>query len=149
MIFCAPLTVVGYAMFLASTNPSVRYGATFLPFLGIFTYGALTNSHVAANVVSDTAKSSAIATNVMLGNVGGLISTWAFVGTDAPNYRIGNGLNLAAQATMVIIATLLYFWIKKDNKRREKIDAAAELEGKSMQEIQDLDWKHPGFRWRS
>lgn len=149
MIFCAPLTVVGYAMFLATTNPGVRYGATFLPFLGIFTYGALTNSHVAANVVSDTARSSAIATNVMLSNVGGLISTWAFVAKDSPNYHIGNGLNLAAQATMILIAAASYFWAKRDNRRREAVDVVAALEGKSMQEIQDMDWKHPGFRWKA
>lgn len=148
MILCAPLTVVGYAMFLASPNASVRYGATFLPFLGIFTYGSLTNSHVAANVVSDTAKSSAIAINVMMCNIGGLISTWAYLPFDAPNYRIGNGLNLAVQATMIIIATSLYFWMKKDNKRRAALDVVAELEGKTMEEIQDLDWKHPGFMWR-
>ncbi|KAK2608743.1 hypothetical protein QQS21_002732 [Conoideocrella luteorostrata] len=149
MICCAPLTVVGYAMFLATTNPSVRYGATFLPFLGIFTYGALTNSHVAANVVSDTAKSSAIATNVMMGNIGGLISTWAFVSSDGPNYPIGNGLNLAAQASMVIIAAGLYFWVERDNRRRQLVDVAAALEGKSVQQVQELDWKHPGFRWKN
>ncbi|KAH0598637.1 hypothetical protein MHUMG1_03940 [Metarhizium humberi] len=149
MILCAPLTVVGYAMFLASTNPNVRYGATFLPFMGIFTYGALTNSHVAANVVSDTAKSSAIATNVMLGNMGGLISTWAFLPSDAPHYKVGNGLNLAAQASMIIIATVLYFWVKRDNQRRETVDVVAELEGKTMEEIRDMDWKHPEFRWRN
>ncbi|KAG6134584.1 hypothetical protein E4U28_005761 [Claviceps purpurea] len=148
MIGCAPFAVIGYAMFLGTTNPSVRYGAVFLPSLGIFTYGALTNSHVAANVVSDTAKSSAIATNVMFGNVGGLISTWAFVSTDAPDYHVGNGLNLAAQASICLIAIGLYIWIKRDNRRRETVNAAAVLEGKTLQEIQDMDWKHPDFRWK-
>jgi hypothetical protein len=27
----------------------------------------------------------------MLGNIGGLISTWSFLPTDAPNFHIGNG----------------------------------------------------------
>lgn len=149
LIFSAPLTVVGYAMFLATDNPTVRYGAVFLPFVGIFAYGALTNSHVAANVVSDTARSSAIATNVMLGNIGGLISTWAFLPTDAPRYPIGNGLNLAAQASMFFIAAALYWWIERDNKKRATRDVQAELEGKSVQEIQEMDWHHPGFRWHN
>ncbi|KAG6004393.1 hypothetical protein E4U21_001113 [Claviceps maximensis] len=148
MILCAPLTVLGYAMFLATTQPHVRYGATFLPFLGIFTYGALTNSHVAANVVSDTARSSAIATNVMVGNIGGLISTWAFVSTDAPDYYIGNGLNLAAQACLCLVATGLYFWMKRDNKRRDVAGATDVLENKTAQDIEEMDWKHPDFRWK-
>ena len=149
LIFCSPLTVVGYALFLATGNPTVRYGAVFLPFVGIFTYGALTNSHVAANVVSDTARSSAIATNAMLGNVGGLMSTWAFLEFDAPRFAIGNGLNLAAQAAMFFIATGLYFWIKQDNRKRAARDVRAELAGKSVQEIQEMDWHHPGFQWHN
>jgi hypothetical protein len=63
-------------MFLTSTNPSVRYGATFIIASGAFAFGSLTNAEVSANVVSDTARSSAIGTNVMFGNIGGLIATW-------------------------------------------------------------------------
>lgn len=59
----APLVMAGYAMFLGSTNPNVRYGAAFLITSSAFTWGPMTNAHVSANVVSDTARSSAIATN--------------------------------------------------------------------------------------
>ncbi|EGX97251.1 MFS transporter, putative [Cordyceps militaris CM01] len=147
MIFCAPLTVVGYIIFLATSNQHLRYGATFLPFLGIFTYGALTNSHVAANVASDTARTAAIAVNVMGCNIGGLVSAWAYVPSDSPNYRIGNGLNLAAQASMIVIATGLYYWIKYDNKRRDDRQAN-QPEDLDVQDMDTLDWKHPRFRWR-
>lgn len=58
----APLMMIGYIMFLASTNPSVRYGATFIIASGAFAFGALCNAQVSANVVSDTARSSAIGT---------------------------------------------------------------------------------------
>lgn len=58
----APLMMAGYIMFLASTNPNVRYGATFLIASGAFAFGALCNAQVSANVVSDTARSSAIGT---------------------------------------------------------------------------------------
>ncbi|ATY66534.1 Major Facilitator Superfamily [Cordyceps militaris] len=146
-IFCAPLTVVGYIIFLATSNQHLRYGATFLPFLGIFTYGALTNSHVAANVASDTARTAAIAVNVMGCNIGGLVSAWAYVPSDSPNYRIGNGLNLAAQASMIVIATGLYYWIKYDNKRRDDRQAN-QPEDLDVQDMDTLDWKHPRFRWR-
>ncbi|UNI19629.1 hypothetical protein JDV02_005807 [Purpureocillium takamizusanense] len=150
MICVAPLAVIGYALFLApSTSASVRYGAIFLPFFGMFAYGPFTNAHVAANVVSDTARASAIATNVMFGNIGGLASTWAYIAKDAPRYNIGNGLNIASQALMFVIAVVLYFWIKQDNKKRAERDVQGALEGKSLQEIQDMDWQHPGFRWHN
>jgi len=147
-IVCAPLIMTGYVMFLASENARVRYGATFIITSGAFAFGALCNAQVSANVVSDTARSSAIGTNVMFGNVGGLISTWAFLPFDGPNYPIGNGLNLATSGTILVLSILLLFYMKWDNKQREKRDIDAELAGLDQKTIQDLDWRHPAFRWR-
>ncbi|EON63589.1 hypothetical protein W97_02817 [Coniosporium apollinis CBS 100218] len=147
-IFSAPLMMIGYILFLASTNAQVRYGATFLITSGAFAYGALCNAQVSANVVSDTARSSAIGTNVMFGNIGGLISTWAFLPFDGPNYPIGNGMNLATSSTILILSIALLFWMKADNNRRERRDVDAELAGLDSKSIQDLDWRHPAFRWK-
>ncbi|KAJ9626977.1 hypothetical protein H2203_003435 [Taxawa tesnikishii (nom. ined.)] len=147
-IVSAPLMMIGYIMFLASESAQVRYGATFLIASGAFAFGALCNAQVSANVVSDTARSSAIGTNVMMGNIGGLISTWSFLPFDAPNYHIGNGLNLATSSTTFVLAILLLLWMLADNKRREKRDVDSELSGLSQAQIQDLDWRHPAFRWK-
>jgi MFS family permease len=143
-----PLCICGYIMFLASEKPNVRYGATFLIASGAYAYGALCNAQVSANVVSDTARASAIGTNVMFGNIGGLISTWSFLPFDAPNYHIGNGLNLATTSTIFILSILLLVWMKWDNKKRSNKDIDSELEGLTVKNIQDLDWRHPAFRWR-
>lgn len=148
MICSGPPVMAGYVMFLASENLHVRYGATFLITSGAFMLGALTNAQVSANVVSDTARSSAIGTNVMVGNIGGLVSTWGFLAWDAPNYHIGNGLNLATSSTVLLITTLTLLWMKRDNKRREGRSIEEELSGLSQEEASDLDWKHPAFRWR-
>lgn len=159
--------MIGYIMFLATHatgfispetqkpaatitpgNAHARYGATFLIAAGAFSYGALCNAQVSANVVSDTARSAAIGTNVMLGNIGGLISTWSFLPTDGPNYPIGNGLNLATSSMILLCSIALGIWMKMSNKSRDKKDVDVELQGKSTKEVQDLDWRHPGFRWR-
>jgi len=148
-IMSAPLMMVGYIMFLASKDPNVRYGATFIIASGAFSFGALCNANVAANVVSDTARSAAIGTNVMLGNVGGLISTWSFLPFDAPNYHIGNGLNFATASTTLLVSILLLLWMTTNNKKREKTDVDSALSGLSTKEVQDLDWKNPAFKWRT
>ncbi|KAK2787086.1 hypothetical protein FQN52_007352 [Onygenales sp. PD_12] len=153
----APLVMVGYIMFLASRVAVVRYAATFLIASSTMVLGPMSNSQISANVVSDTARSSAIGLNdrmlthqkVMMGNIGGLISTWSFIVWDAPDYHIGNGLNLATSSLILIIATLAWFWMKADNKRRDGRNVEEELAGLSQKEIADLDWKHPGFRWRT
>ncbi|KAF2684084.1 MFS general substrate transporter [Lentithecium fluviatile CBS 122367] len=147
-IISAPIMMTGYIMFLASTAARVRYGATFIIASGAFSFGALCNAQVSANVVSDTARASAIATNVMLGNVGGLISTWSFLPFDKPNYHIGNGLNLATSSVILILSVGLLIWMKWSNKKREKHAVDEELAGLTLQQQQDLDWKHPSFKWR-
>lgn len=150
MILSAPLGIAGYTIFLSTTNASARYGATFLIASSSFSLGALTNSQVSANVLTDTARTSAIGLNVMFGNIGGLISTWSFLPFDKPNYPIGNGLNLATQGSTLILAICILLWMTKDNKRREREEPAAllQLQGKSQEEQESLDWKHPSFRWR-
>ncbi|CZT43210.1 related to nicotinamide mononucleotide permease [Rhynchosporium secalis] len=147
-ILSAPLMMIGYIIFLSTTDGRARYGATFIIASGAYSFGALCNAQVAANVVSDTARSSAIATNVMLGNIGGLISTWSFLPFDGPNYHIGNGLNFATSSTIFLCSIGLLFWMLADNRKRDKLDTDNALDGMSQKQIQDLDWRHPGFRWK-
>lgn len=150
MTLGSSIVIPGYIIFLATTNSTARYLATFLVAAGSFSFGALTQAQSAANVVSDTARSAAIGTTVMFGNVGGLISTWSFLPSDGPNYPIGNGLNLATNSTILVITLALGWWMRVDNKKRdERRPMAIEtLREASEKQIHDLDWKHPDFRWR-
>ncbi|KAG6026836.1 hypothetical protein E4U41_001160 [Claviceps citrina] len=147
LILASPVVMVGYAIFLANASSTVRYAATFLITSSIFVFGPLGNAHVAANVVSDTARGAAIGMNVMLGNVGGLVAGWSYLPWDAPDYRIGNGLNLAATGTGLVLSVAMLLWMKRDNRSRATRDVNAELAGLSAKEVEDLDWKHPAFRW--
>lgn len=144
----APLMIIGYVMFIATDLAHVRYGATFLIASGAFSFGAFCNAHVSANVVSDTARSSAIGTNVMLGNIGGLISTWSFLPFDAPDYKIGNGLNLATSSTILLLSVALLLWMKSDNKRRGEREINCEAQNLDQKQIERLDWRNPSFRWK-
>ena len=148
MTMSVPFVMIGYIMFLASNNPEVRYGATFIIAIGAFSFGSLCNAQVSANVVSDTARAAAIGTNVMFGNIGGLISTWSFLPFDGPDFKIGNGLNLATSSATLIVSIVLQLWMTANNKKRDKRDARTELEGMDQRKIEDMDWKHPEFRWR-
>jgi MFS family permease len=148
LITTAPMVMVGYIMFLATTNPQARYAATFLNASSCFAIGPLANAQASAQVVSDSARSISLATNMMFGNVGGLIATWSYLSWDGPNYRIGNGLNLASSSIILIITTLTLMWMNADNKKREQRNVDQELEGLSPHEIECLEWKHPAFRWK-
>lgn len=154
MLIGAVITAVGYAMFLgsSSTASSLRYGATFVGAAGSFAFGALCNAQVSANVNSDTARSSAIGYNVMMGNIGGLVATWSYLPFDAPDFRIGNGLNLGAAGFIVLVTIGLEVWMRRDNKLRDVASARGDgetvLSELTAREVQDLEWRHPSFRWR-
>uniref|UniRef100_A0A8H7NJ13 Major facilitator superfamily (MFS) profile domain-containing protein n=1 Tax=Bionectria ochroleuca TaxID=29856 RepID=A0A8H7NJ13_BIOOC len=150
LVLSTPTAIIGYIIFLATDNQIARYAATYIIASLIFLCGAICNGQISANVVSDTARSSAIGWNVMIGNIGGLVSTWSFLSWDGPNFPIGNGLNLASNVCFLIITVGTLFWMKKDNKRRDMEQEAGEarLEGMTEQDIEDLDWKHPSFRWK-
>ncbi|KEZ41881.1 hypothetical protein SAPIO_CDS6569 [Scedosporium apiospermum] len=147
MILSAPMVMSGFLMFLASTDGKVRYAATFLIASSTFAMGPLTNAQVSAQVISDTSRSMSLATNMMFGNVGGLISTWSYIKWDAPDYKIGNGLNLGAASGILVCGILTSLWMNWDNRRREKRDVDQELSGLSQAEIENLEWKHPAWRW--
>lgn len=148
MIAAMPMMIIGYAMFLATTVSNVRYAAVFILASTAFALGALSNAQVSANVVSDTARSAAIGFNVMAGNTGGLIASWTYLPWDGPRYNIGNGINFTTGCVGLIVCAATLFWMKRDNKKRELRDVDAELSGLTATEIEDLDWRHPSFRWK-
>lgn len=113
-----------------------------------FIIGPLCHSQSSANVVGDSARSMSIATTMFFGNLGSLISTWTFLPWDGPNFPIGVGLNFATSSSILIISTLALLWMHRDNRKRDGVDADSELAGKSPEQIEELEWKHPGFRWK-
>ncbi|SCV69351.1 BQ2448_2371 [Microbotryum intermedium] len=142
MTVSAPLMIIGYAMFVASTNPQVRYAACFLIASAAFSFGSFCNTWAAINTTSDTARAGAIAITVFGGNLGGLVATYA------PNQIPGNSLNLATSSLILLLTLGLWAWQKRENKRHNEGRMDHVLEGKSDDEIAMLGQHHPGFRYR-
>jgi len=61
---------------------------------------------------------------------------------------IGNGLNLATNSLLFLLSVGLYFWLKYDNKRRDRVNMDEALARVADIPAPELDWKHPAFRWR-
>ena len=85
---------------------------------------------------------------MMFASVGGLIATWSYLPTDGPDYPIGNGINLAAASLILVVSSATLAWMNYDNKKREGRDVDGELRGLTTLQIESLEWKHPGFRWK-
>ncbi|KAB8227283.1 major facilitator superfamily domain-containing protein [Aspergillus alliaceus] len=148
IVLSTPTIIIGYVLLLASHSATIRYMACFFIASTAFVVGPLSSAQVSANVVSDTSRASAIATNVLFGNLGGIVSSWSYIVKDSPDYYTGNGLNLASGCMQFMISVGVLVWMQRDNKERSHRNTAQELAGLNQREIEHLDWTHPAFRWR-
>ncbi|KAJ0164985.1 putative transporter [Colletotrichum tanaceti] len=151
VVSCAPPMMVGYLVFLCTdhTQTTARYAAVFLMASTSFVLGPLCHAQSSANVSSNTARNMSIAICMFFGNVGSLVSTWSFLPGDAPNYPVGCGLNFTTSTLIMVTAAGAWVWMRRDNSRRDRQNVdAAELASLNSEEAEELDWKHPAFRWR-
>ncbi|KAJ9127761.1 hypothetical protein QFC24_000044 [Naganishia onofrii] len=151
LCIAAPMIGTGFAIFLATKNTTARYVAVFFAMSGAFVGGPMCTSWTAINVASDTSRAAALGWTVMMGNIGGLISTWSFLPTDAKKgngYPIGNGLNLACSITMFFVAAGCLVFIKTNNKKRERGDYDHYLHNVRPEDAFKLGNNHPGFRYK-
>jgi hypothetical protein len=66
-------------------------------------------------------------------------------------YPIGNGLNLAISGAIGVASIAGLFWMKTNNRKRDKVTPGEReelLSGLTPDQIADLEWKHPDWRWK-
>ncbi|KAI9375955.1 major facilitator superfamily domain-containing protein [Aspergillus egyptiacus] len=150
-IISMPFLIIGFAIFLGTSNASARYAALFLTASFSMPFVVFTTATVSANTVSDTTRSVGIGTALMLANCGGLVATWSYVPSDVPEFVIASSLNVAVAVAVLLISSGLLLWMMADNRKRDKRMQVAgggdssSMEGASMEE---LEWRHPHFRWK-
>jgi sugar phosphate permease len=72
MCIAAPFVMLGYAIFLGTSDPQARYAAVFMIAIGAFVFGPFCNTWAAINTTSDTARAATLSATVFAGNLGGL-----------------------------------------------------------------------------
>lgn len=76
---CAGMCVVGYSIWIASTNPQARYAAIFLNTAGGFSFGVLVLGWTLANAAPDTVRNVANGAVSGLANIG---ASWCSICCD-------------------------------------------------------------------
>jgi hypothetical protein len=66
---------------------------------------------------------------------------------DAPKYNAGHSINIAAQGIAALISVAGIFYIKWENKKRERGGRDYRTEGLTEEEIGKLGYRAPGFRY--
>jgi hypothetical protein len=147
LICSALFAIIGYVILLANKDPNnrpgVSYLGTFFAAGGIYPATALALSWPAINVSGQTKRAVANAMQISIGNLGAVLGTQLYRTGDGPRYIVGHSFALGYLAGNVVVSSLLYLILRRENKRRE--DIAPEVK-----EVGDLaNWSGDDDpRWR-
>ncbi|EJD00698.1 MFS general substrate transporter [Fomitiporia mediterranea MF3/22] len=148
IIISVLLMVIGYAIFVGTENSHARYAACFLAVAGGSPSGPMILSWGTDNAAPDTVRAVTTAIIPGVGALGSVIAVWTYLPSDAPNYHHGNSLNLSTSSLCVVLVALLAMYIRFENAKRARGERDYRLEGKSTEEIEQLGYLHPRFRYQ-
>lgn len=133
IIGSAIFAIIGYIMLLSNHDPIARpglsYAGTFFAAGGIYPATALALSWPAINVSGQTKRAVANAMQISIGNLGAVLGTQLYRSGDGPRYIVGHSFALGYLAGNVIVSSLLYLILSRENKRRDGIAPEVEEVG--------------------
>ncbi|BEJ10861.1 hypothetical protein CspHIS471_0102830 [Cutaneotrichosporon sp. HIS471] len=142
IIFSAVLSLIGYALYLGSKNPHVRYASLFFQVMGAYVSAPLTSTWMPNNLAPFYRRVTGIVCGFIVTNCGGILSTWLFPTTEAPNYKRGTSILLALCVGMGIFSAANMVFLAWKNRKRAamgafdkggpELDDQAELGDKSV-----------------
>ncbi|KAF2160912.1 hypothetical protein M409DRAFT_28790 [Zasmidium cellare ATCC 36951] len=141
------LGITGFALLRWNNDADVRYGAVYLCALGAFPGGPGFLSWGLNNAAGPAVRAVSGGWIVTLGTIGGIVATWTYLASDGPDYPIGHTINLVAQVLVLMLAIGGILYCLWENKVRSKGGRDGRLVGLSEEEIRDLGYRHPDFRY--
>jgi sugar phosphate permease len=148
----ATLGVVGFVMYLKTTDKFVAYGSLFFTVPGAYAAAPVLSAWMANNSEPYYRRASSIAFGFIATNSGGILSTWLFPTKEGPRFRKTTILDISFQAFIVALAVtnvaVLHFKNKRKQQNRDKI-LAPYMDEKDpdapLRAWMELGDKHPDF----
>lgn len=131
LIFTA-VGIVGYAIQISvhHSNLGLKYFATFLSAIGIFTTSGLNIPWLSNNLRGHSRRATGSAIQVSVGQLGGVAAAYIYRQQNAPQYILGHSLALGS-LVIAFVTILLQWWLLRrensvlDRKEREGGDLVA------------------------
>ncbi|KAF1984591.1 high-affinity nicotinic acid transporter [Aulographum hederae CBS 113979] len=120
MIFFSLLSVSGFIMLIASESAHVKYGGTFLAASGIYPNVPQCVAWNGNNIGGSTKRSVGIAMQVMIGNLGGVISAYLFLPKDSPHFGSGHAALIGLNSMSAVLSVGMTLYLRRENRRRDR-----------------------------
>lgn len=127
LIFTA-IGIIGYAIQISVDHQklNVKYFATFLSAIGIFTTSGLNIPWLSNNLRGHSRRATGSAIQVSIGQLGGVAAAYIYRQQDSPDYVMGHSLALGSLVLAFMTTVLQSWWMKKEN---DALDRKAREEG--------------------
>lgn len=86
---------------------------------------------------------------VSIGSAGALLAVWTYLTKDAPDYKRGHYINMGMSVMSGVIAIILIVYTKWENGVRNRGGRDGRLVGLTEEEVNELGYRHPEFRYTS
>jgi sugar phosphate permease len=137
MLHCV-IAIVGFVLLISTKNPHVQYAGTFFAVSGIYPNVPMGVAWNGNNIGGSTKRAVGIAMHVGFGNLGGVISAFAYRSKDAPRYFSGHGLLIATVSMSFLLCAFMHLYLVKENARR---DAEMQTKGLTLESYTE-EMKH-------
>lgn len=113
------LCIIGFIMYLSSTNPHVQYGSLFFSISGINCAGPSLAAWLANNAAPQTRRATAIAIGFIMTNIGAILALWLFSAwSKPPRYTSGTIVLLVSACMMTLLSFCNLLYLRSQNRKK-------------------------------
>ncbi|KAF5360501.1 hypothetical protein D9756_005021 [Leucocoprinus leucothites] len=133
IIIAAFIAIIGYIILLTTRTAGAQYVGVHFAAAGVYTGNALLLSWPGENVSAQTKRAIAVAMQITIGDIGAIAGVLIYrPSLSANRFRKPHLIAIGYLLFSVVIASYLWWWMDKENKRRASIlIAQKEAKGES------------------
>lgn len=147
-----PYFISGIAFLLllalpAERWPGARYAILFLAAIGLYVPLVGVVAWNANNLAGSWKRSVGMALQITVGNLGGVVASNIYIGTERPHYWTGYSVSLAITVLAILAGFALKFGLERQNKARDMVSEEEVRQRYSDEELAEMGDKSPLFRY--
>ncbi|KAM0321913.1 hypothetical protein ACHAQA_009810 [Verticillium albo-atrum] len=149
-LFCVifgAISVVGYGILISPSSQGVHYFGCFLVATGLYVLVGLPLAWLPNNSPRYGKRTTANGMQLSTGNCAGIMAPFIYGSADGPRYIRGHATTLAMVSMATCIYAFMWWYLQRQNKRRDSGEVSAKHRDLSEDELAELGDESPRFRY--
>ncbi|KAI1430779.1 DNA-repair protein rad2 [Xylaria sp. CBS 124048] len=145
-VFCvifATISVIGYGLLISDSPVGVHYFGCFLIATGLYVLVGLPLAWLPNNFPRYGKRTTANGLQLTIGNSSGVMSSFIYPSSEGPRFIRGNAISLSLVGLSGLAYAFLWFWVARENKKRDDGLVKPEYQNLSEEEMAELGDESP------